>query len=344
MLRTLPIRVAPIDGEALDSWLEAIAHRTHTAFGDLLSAVGLRYIRHRTSTWMVQPTPEEAAGIAAVTGVARPRLATMTLDYYAERAVRVNAATATISRTFPWGNARGSRFCPTCLAESGGRWQLSWRLGWTFACTDPQLPARRCLPILRLAAATARTYRRGHSPTCPLRVYGQRRNRAHPFPVRGGSHRHTCRFLRRRPLRPACPERNVNTVIATETLTFGVYATKPQPRINVLADIRAVAGRSLVYATPQDLTAVIPADLLAAHRDPGHRYGRGPATAGVDVNPVWLPVLPFERRAGTTPVTLPTAQRPRGGEWPGRAEVRRLYTRAAMDSEIIVSHACGSSW
>ena len=41
MVRTLPIRVAPIEGEALDSWLEAIAHRTHTAFGDVLSAVAL---------------------------------------------------------------------------------------------------------------------------------------------------------------------------------------------------------------------------------------------------------------------------------------------------------------
>ena len=38
-VRTLPIRVAPIEGEALDSWLEAIAHRTHTAFGDLLTAL-----------------------------------------------------------------------------------------------------------------------------------------------------------------------------------------------------------------------------------------------------------------------------------------------------------------
>lgn len=36
-VRTLPIRVAPIDGEALDSWFEAITHRTHTGFADLLS-------------------------------------------------------------------------------------------------------------------------------------------------------------------------------------------------------------------------------------------------------------------------------------------------------------------
>lgn len=40
-IRTLPIRLAPIEGESIDSWLEAIADRTHTAFGDLLHAVGL---------------------------------------------------------------------------------------------------------------------------------------------------------------------------------------------------------------------------------------------------------------------------------------------------------------
>src|SRR6266700_2217450 len=30
---------------------------------------------------------------------------------------------------------RGSRYCPSCLAERDGRWLLAWRLGWTFACT-----------------------------------------------------------------------------------------------------------------------------------------------------------------------------------------------------------------
>ena len=33
-----------------------------------------------------------------------------------------------------------SRFCPTCLAETGGRWQLWWRLRWAFAC-----PIHQCL-------------------------------------------------------------------------------------------------------------------------------------------------------------------------------------------------------
>ncbi|MGX5825816.1 TniQ family protein, partial [Salmonella enterica] len=41
---------------------------------------------------------------------------------------------------WPWGNGRRSRYCPDCLAESGGRWQLHWRLGCVFACTE-----HRCL-------------------------------------------------------------------------------------------------------------------------------------------------------------------------------------------------------
>ena len=43
---------------------------------------------------------------------------------------------AVLDRYLPLGPARrrGSRYCPSCLAERDGRWLLAWRLGWTFAC------------------------------------------------------------------------------------------------------------------------------------------------------------------------------------------------------------------
>ena len=73
-MRTLPIRLAPIEGEALDSWLEALAHRAHTAFGDLLSAVGLDpYHGMGTGAWIVQLTTDEAAVISAATGLPTTR-------------------------------------------------------------------------------------------------------------------------------------------------------------------------------------------------------------------------------------------------------------------------------
>jgi hypothetical protein len=40
-IRTLPIRLAPVDGEALDSWLEALAHRSGVTWGDIVAAVGV---------------------------------------------------------------------------------------------------------------------------------------------------------------------------------------------------------------------------------------------------------------------------------------------------------------
>jgi hypothetical protein len=40
-VRTFPIRLAPLPGEALDSWLEALAHRLDVRLGDVLDDLGL---------------------------------------------------------------------------------------------------------------------------------------------------------------------------------------------------------------------------------------------------------------------------------------------------------------
>ena len=58
-VRRLPIRVPPQAGEALDSWLEAVAHRTSTTFVELLAAVGLNFDRQPgANPWMLQLAPE----------------------------------------------------------------------------------------------------------------------------------------------------------------------------------------------------------------------------------------------------------------------------------------------
>ncbi|MFA5707208.1 LysR family transcriptional regulator [Mycolicibacterium sp.] len=63
----------------------------------------------------------------------------------------------------------------------------------------------------------------------------------------------------------------MNAVIDSETGDFGVYQAVPQARLAVLADIRAIAGRALAYATPRELSTVLPADLAAAHREASAR-------------------------------------------------------------------------
>jgi len=54
--RTLPLRVPPVPGEALDSWLEALARRSQVTVGTLTAALG----------WPVPATPGGlVAGIPA---------------------------------------------------------------------------------------------------------------------------------------------------------------------------------------------------------------------------------------------------------------------------------------
>ncbi len=265
--RALPIRVRPIPGEGLDSWLEALARRTHTAFGDLLTAVGLSPDHRRgTTAWIVQLTAGEAVAISAAAGITSSTLEAMTLARYAGSVVRINGDGRTLNRTFPWTRNSGSRFCPACLRRTDGRWQLAWRLGWTFACTE-----HHCLLV----------------DSCPA-CGGVQRRRAHVVEVVPHAGRCTCPAdgaTGRSPARcdaalAAAPaivfdpdhpvvhaQRIVDAIIDSENTAFGVYRTTPRPRIDVLADIRAVAGRVLAYATPQDLKALIPDDLLVAHQE-----------------------------------------------------------------------------
>jgi hypothetical protein len=117
--RTLPLRVPAVPGEALDSWLEALARRHQVTVGTLVAALG----------WHMPASP---GGLVA--GIPAPVLRRIE-DQAGLPAGRLDGAV--LDRYLPLGpvRRRGSRYCPSCLAELGGRWLLAWRLGWTFACT-----------------------------------------------------------------------------------------------------------------------------------------------------------------------------------------------------------------
>lgn len=141
LARTFPIRLAPLPGEALDSWLEALAHRLDARLGDVLGDLGLAApvnngIRELAvpTDWTIALREEEAARIAQATGADPQQLHHMTLMRFDGRALRIDQGKREVSRHFLWERPRGSRFCPECLADSGGRWPLTWHLGWSFAC------------------------------------------------------------------------------------------------------------------------------------------------------------------------------------------------------------------
>lgn len=283
---TLPLRVAPLPGESLESWLQALAHRHRAQWGELLDVLlpapdpgaGAKWPRRSTHRLTLRVTDEEAASIAHVTGVAVADIHAMTLSHYAGRATGINPDSGTYT-PFPWGRTHGSRYCPQCLADTSGRWQLGWRLGWTFLC-----PRHRCL-LLDRCPRCQQVQRLQPLPTIRIPQPGTCLGSALPNDTRTKQY---CTALLADQVTRVLPHRHpavqaqyvINHVIERDIADFGVYRTHPQPARAALADIRSLARRVLIEPESPALAALAPADIVTAHRHakrrtPGPDYHTG---------------------------------------------------------------------
>ena len=130
--RRLPLTVAPLPGEALDSWLEAYARRLRSCSRDLLDHLGLT--GSTPAHMVVTLTDVERDVLSATTGVDADTLWRMTLAPLDGVAVTIDARRRILAHPPAWRRHTGSRFCPACLADNDGRWLLRWRVPWAFAC------------------------------------------------------------------------------------------------------------------------------------------------------------------------------------------------------------------
>src|ERR1700690_629792 len=137
----IPIRLAPLPGEALDSWLGAYADLLHVTVRDIFRFAGIdcgRAGRGQLSgkPWLQRLGEADLAALSAATGVPAQALAGMTLARYQGTGLAEVAARPGLpSAPRWWRHLAGSRYCPRCLAANGGRWMLAWRIPWAFACT-----------------------------------------------------------------------------------------------------------------------------------------------------------------------------------------------------------------
>lgn len=269
--RTLPIRLPPLPGEALDSWLEATARRMDTALGDVLLHFGFP-VRHRAGNqfkgipadWTIVLDEQQINALARATGTPPEAVAALTLAHYDGRALHMSAGGRAVSRHVLWGRGGGSRFCPECLLASGGRWQLSWRLGFSFACTQHRRLLADCCPhcgrVPRQRPRSGRSVPRpelcGNPPTRPAR----------PFSAGCGTDLTRASTLLLPPGHPVLTAQDrVIEIIDGATAAFGPYRTSPQPASAVLADIRALGIRVLSDLPAAVLREQIPADIAEAH-------------------------------------------------------------------------------
>jgi DNA-binding transcriptional LysR family regulator len=134
--RPIPLRVQPVGGESLDSWLHAYARRLDVTVTTMLNALGLREPWGPIPDFTVGLSDPEAHRAGHAAGLPTGLLHAMTLTGHAPQVLRLRADGRRLDpHTSSWLRPRGSRFCPDCLRENGGRWPLAWQLSWTFACT-----------------------------------------------------------------------------------------------------------------------------------------------------------------------------------------------------------------
>jgi hypothetical protein len=140
------MRVAPLPGEAIDSWLEAVARRYDSTWSQLQLALGgvLKGANY-PDTWVRRLTDAQVLAISAATEIDCAAIREMTLGDLPAIVVGIDPGTGHSASLFPWRHLHASRYCPSCLAANGGRWSLTWRTVWSFAClTHECLLASEC--------------------------------------------------------------------------------------------------------------------------------------------------------------------------------------------------------
>ncbi len=151
-MRTLPLRLSPVDGESLPGYVMRYAHMFSLAPGDVVRAVGLdRGAGPITAAgrYGVSLSAEQLRHAAFATGITIERLERMLLARYAGRAFERSMLVAPVAHIgaaqphgmFIWS----SRFCPLCLRDDGA-WQLRWQLACNVVCLRHRVLLVRSCP------------------------------------------------------------------------------------------------------------------------------------------------------------------------------------------------------
>jgi hypothetical protein len=323
-VRTLPIRLLPGVGEGLDSYLELLAQRCGAAWADMLDAVGLDTGgRGRTPVvyqWLSDLTAAQQHSLSGACGIDPTALRRLTMATLVPSAVATSRATMPAAR--PYLSPSRSRFCPQCVQQTGGRWQLWWRLRWAFGC-----PRHRCL-LADTCPECGRWQRTSPLPDGLIPAPGRCARKAdtsHGRDLRRcGAALSTATTLSLPTQHPVLAVQSaILETLGRDVVSLGVYAGDPVSVRQFLADLTALSGRILGYADLSDLEDLVPADLLDAYRcamtAPPSRERRGASLSGTAVASAVAAVLAVDvlscrdtRTAGGQLRWLVSASRRRG--------------------------------
>jgi AraC-like DNA-binding protein len=287
VLDSVPIRLAPLPGEAIDSWLEAYARRLQCNVRELLALAAVpapTRAAWASRPWTAATRPGDFAAISVLTSVPVEQLDAMTWGRFNGTLVTLAPSARRHGPARWWPHLSGSRFCPDCLAETAGRWMLAWRLPWTFACTEHRrLLADLCGACERRPRANWVAHKSLREPPDRCRTSSPGAN--HPTPRAAGGSDVCGRPLSQVITRLLPADGLVMSAARQLEATIGDAATPRTVRtpITKLDNLHAVARSCLgAYArsTPDELPGVVhdtlaeldiePAEPIAA---PSARFG-----------------------------------------------------------------------
>lgn len=240
-----------------------------TTWGDLVEGIGLasRHEQRRRDYVAAALRGLSVSQLAAVsysTGVDADVLRSMTFSALLDQSTRGAGARSVPPNSLLWLRGFRSRYCASCLLESGGRWSLRWRLRWGFACER-----HRCL-LQDLCPDCRRTQRTEPPPSglvpklghCTRKLFGANGRSA----ARCDGELSSADSLVLDYAHPALQaQAAIDQALETGSADFGVYRQSPVSFADLIADFAALGGRVLAYASTTDLKALLPADIVGNH-------------------------------------------------------------------------------
>lgn len=139
-MRTLPLRLSPLEEESLSGYVARYAHTFAFAPGDVVRALGLcsgSVSVKATGRYALALSHEQLQRASLASGIEIETIERMLLARFAGRAFPYHEpdSLATTAGTAFQREVRilRSRYCPGCLREHG-TWLIRWQLAWSVVC------------------------------------------------------------------------------------------------------------------------------------------------------------------------------------------------------------------
>lgn len=162
--RSLVTFLEPYSGEAFSSYVERLAAKHDVALAVILSCLGLvsPNSKRPPAGYGVVLDEEHLQLFCTVSRLPAETVRASLLSAYDGIALDMADATSAEpdrlrkAAVAQWAYFSGSHYCPECLKESQGAWQLSWKLPWSYCCPRHQCLLNKSCPYCDQRAAGGR--------------------------------------------------------------------------------------------------------------------------------------------------------------------------------------------